>query len=240
MSDHERGLQPPSWTMAQSATAEDRGRFILNTYIHLAGAIAIFAILEAFLLQSETAVGFAATMVGGAGGYGWLIVLGAFMGVSYIANSWAQSDASRALQYAGLGLYIVAEAIIFLPLMVIAAYQGGEGVIQTAAIVTGALVVGLTGSAFISKKDFSFLGPIIAIGGLGALGVIGAGILFGFSLGVFFAGAMVLLAGGSILYNTSKIIHDYRTDQHVAAALGLFASVALMFYYVLIILMDRR
>lgn len=240
MNEHERGLQAPQWTMADSATAEDRGRFIVNTYMHLVGAIIAFALIEAFLLQWEPAVRFAATMVTGAGGYGWLIVIGAFMGVSYLANMWAHSDASRGLQYAGLGLYVVAEAVIFLPLMLVATVAGGEGVIPTAAIVTGCLVVGLTGTAFISRKNFSFLGPIIAIGALGALGVIAAGILFGFQLGVFFAGAMVVLAGASVLYSTSKIIHEYRTDQHVAAALGLFAGVALMFYYVLIILMNSR
>jgi hypothetical protein len=32
----------------------------------------------------------------------------------------------------------------------------------------------------------------------------------------------------------------YRTDQHVAAALALFSSVALLFYYVLLALMGSR
>ena len=66
-----------------------------------------------------------------------------------------------------------------------------------------------------------------------ALGVIVASILFGFSLGLFFVGLMILFAGGAILYNTSNIMHHYHTDQHVAASLALFASVALLFWYVL-------
>ena len=57
------------------------------------------------------------------------------------------------------------------------------------------------------------------------------------ALGTLFASLMVLLAAGSILYETSNIVHHYRTDQHVAAALGLFASVAMMFYYILYLLL---
>ena len=48
--------------------------------------------------------------------------------------------------------------------------------------------------------------------------------------------AMVVLASGYILYDTSNILHHYRTNQHVAAALALFASVALLFWYVIRIL----
>lgn len=72
-----------------------------------------------------------------------------------------------------------------------------------------------------------------------AFGLIVVSVLFGFSLGTIFAGAMALLASGSILYTTSNILHHYRTDQSVSAALSLFASVALLFYYILMIFMSR-
>ena len=70
-------------------------------------------------------------------------------------------------------------------------------------------------------------------GGFVALGTIAASILFGFSLGLFFTGLMILFAAGAILYNTANVMRHYRTDQHVAASLALFASVALLFWYVL-------
>ena len=76
------------------------------------------------------------------------------------------------------------------------------------------------------------------IAGFVGLGAIVCGLLFGFSLGLFFSLGMVGLAGGYILYYTSQIMFHYRTDQHVAASLSLFASVALLFYYVLRILMS--
>jgi FtsH-binding integral membrane protein len=77
------------------------------------------------------------------------------------------------------------------------------------------------------------------IGGFVALGLIVASFLFGFELGLLFSAGMVLLAGASILYTTSNLLHHYRTDQHVAAALELFAAVALLFWYILRIFMRR-
>ncbi len=48
---------------------------------------------------------------------------------------------------------------------------------------------------------------------------------------------MVIFASAYILYYTSNILQVYRTDQYVAAALALFASVALLFWYILRIFM---
>jgi hypothetical protein len=66
------------------------------------------------------------------------------------------------------------------------------------------------------------------------------GLIFGFNLGTWFAGAMVLFAGAAIAYETSNMVHHYRPGQHVAAALGLFASVALLFWYILQLVMGSR
>jgi FtsH-binding integral membrane protein len=106
-------------------------------------------------------------------------------------------------------------------------------VIPSAAIITGLLFAGLTYTAFSTGKDFSFLGGFLRIGGFIALGVIIASIIFGFQLGILFSGAMILFAAGAILYDTSNIIHHYHPEQYVAAALSLFASVALLFWYVI-------
>src|SRR6185369_17093492 len=198
-----------------------------------------FILLETYLVVSGAGLWMAQTMLGGR--YSWLIVLGAFMGVSWLANWWANSQTSRPLQYMGLMLYVVAETIIFLPLLFLAAVKtGGGAIIIQAGIITAGLFAGLTAVVFLSRKDFSFLGPILAIGGFVALGFIAASILFGFSLGNLFAFVMVIFAGGAILYDTSNVLHRYRTDQHVAASLSLFASVALLFWYILRIFMSSR
>jgi FtsH-binding integral membrane protein len=44
---------------------------------------------------------------------------------------------------------------------------------------------------------------------------------------------MVLLATGAILYDTSRIVRDYNTQDYVGASLELFASVMLLFWYIL-------
>lgn len=222
---------------ADEADASARALFIRRTYTHVAGALLAFVGLEAVLLRMPGIEKFVALMTGG---YGWLIVLGAFMGVSWLADKWARSDASPTSQYLGLGIYIVAEAVIFLPLLYIAAYYSDPTIIPTAGIITGLLFAGLTATAFMTRKDFSFLRSILTIGGFVAMGVIICSIVFGFTLGLLFSAIMVFFAGGSILYTTSNIIHHYRTDQHVAASLALFSGVMLMFWYILRILLLRR
>ena len=221
------------------ALPEERAAFIRKTYAHLAGAVLLFIAFEAYLVMSGAGLWMAQTMLGGR--FSWFIVLLAFMGASALANWWANSTTSRPLQYMGLFLFIVAETIIFLPLLFLASLKSGGGeIIIQAGIITAGLFAGLTAVVFMTRKDFSFLGPILTVGGFVALGFIFASLLFGFTLGNVFAFVMVAFAGGAILYDTSNILHRYRTDQHVAASLSLFASVALLFWYILRIFMSSR
>lgn len=222
---------------AADAAPDVRAAFIRRTYLHLAGAILAFVALEFLLMSSPVAEPLVRTMLGGR--WSWLIVLGAFMGVSMLANWWANSRASTGMQYLGLALYVAAEAVIFLPLLYLA-NRFAPGAILYAGVLTLLLFAALTATVFITRKDFSFMGPILMIGGFVALGVIVLGIVFGFNLGIIFAAVMVLFAAGSILYNTSNILHQYNPNQHVAASLALFASVALLFWYILQIFMSRR
>lgn len=227
----------PYLSVADSAPVE-RSQFIRRTYMHLAGAILLFIGLEAVLLNSPIAPVMMKAMTGSQ--YGWLIVLGLFMGVSWLAQKWAVTGASKAMQYAGLGLYVVAQAVIFIPLLYVAANYSSPDVIPMAAITTLGLFLGLTGVVVLTRVDFSFLRSVLVIGGFVALGVIVASILFGFQLGILFSGIMVVFASVAILYNTSAVMRDYRSDQYVAASLSLFASVALLFWYILQIFMSRR
>lgn len=222
-------------TLAANASPDVRAGFIRRTYGHLAGAILAFIAIEFMLFQS----GFPEVMIGllAASQYSWLIVLGAFMGISYMADRWAQSGASLQTQYAGLAVYVVAEAVIFVPLLYLAAAVSGSDVIVSAGLITLLLFTGLTFTVLTTRKDFSFLGGFLKIAFFVALGVIVASILFGFNLGVLFASVMVIVAAASILYNTSNVLHRYHPSQHVAASLTLFASIALLFWYILRIFM---
>lgn len=216
------------------ATEQDRSAFIQRTYAHLAVALAAFVGLEWWLLKQEWAVNFASSLTGH-----WWMVLLAFMGVSWLANWWANSDTSQGIQYLGLGLYVVAQAVIFMPLILIAT-QIAPDTLLTAAYITGGLFAGLTAVVVLTGKDFSFLRIFLIVGGFVAIGLVATALIFGFSLGWMFSAAMIVLCSGSILYSTSNIMKHYGVNQHVAAALSLFASIATMFWYVLRLLMAFR
>jgi FtsH-binding integral membrane protein len=225
--------------IAADAGVDARADFIRKTYLHLAGAVLAFIGLEAVLLNMPFTESMVRWMIGG-GQWNWLIVLGAFMGVSWLANAWAVSAVSPGKQYAGLSLYVVAQAVLFVPLLYIASHFGGGDVIPTAAIITLLLFGGLTAVVFFTGADFSFMRGFLAIAGLAAMGLIVCSIIFGFSLGIFFTVAMIVLMCGYILYDTSNVMHHYHIGQHVAASLALFASVALLFWYVLQLVMSMR
>lgn len=211
-----------------------REAFIVRTYVHLFGAILAFTAIEWVLFSS----GIAWTMARAMLSTSWLLVLGGFVLVSWIASRVAHTATSTAVQYAALGGFVVAEAIIFVPLLAIA-FRQAPGAVQSAASVTGIGFAGLTAVAFLSRKDFSFLGAFLKWIGVVALVAIVAAVLFGFQLGTWFSVAMIAFAGAAILYDTSNVIRHFPTDRHVAAALQLFASVALMLWYVLRLFLSR-
>ncbi len=212
---------------------EARADFISKTYMHLFGAMIGFTVFEIFLFKSGIAEQIAFTL-----GSNWLIVLGGFMLVSWFASKTAMSATSLASQYGALVAYVVVWAIMFTPILYMA-MQIAPGVINSAATVTLLGFAGLTAIAFMTRKDFSFLGGILRWAGLVAIVLIVASLLFGFELGTFFSVAMIAFAGAAILYDTSNILNHYPEDKYVAAALSLFGSVALMFWYVLRLFMSR-
>jgi len=216
-------------------TDVERGAFYKKTYLHVAGAILAFMVLESFLLKSDAVL----NLIFKAAETSWLLVLGVFYLITIAGNKMAMS-LSKNQQYIGLALYVFAYGIIFLPIISKATdMNGGGNLIAQAAIVTLGLFTGLTAYAMSGKKDFSFMGGALMIGGFVAIGLIIAGSIFGFNLGLWFSVGMILLSGGAILYQTSQLRYKYGTDQYVAAAVGLFGSIMTIFYYILRIFMSR-
>ena len=193
--------------------------------------------LETFLVQSVTPA-MLQSMFGGSAAP--IILMVGFIARAYLASYWAQSGASPVMQYAGLGLYVVIEAVIFLPMLYIAAHYAPD-VIPKAGLMTLAMFAGLSFTVFTTKHDFSYLRSFLMMGMFLAIGLAIMSYFMGWNMGNLYSFAMVALASGFILYDTSNVLHHYRTDQHVAAALALFASVALLFFYLIrIFLSDRR
>lgn len=211
-----------------------RREFLLQTYGHLLGAVVAFVMLEMVYF----ATGIAETVAGALLSVNWLVVLGGFIVVGFAGRSFAAAGRSRTMQYVGLGGYVVAESIIFVPLLWVA-NSVAPGSIRAAASLTILAFVGLTAIAFHGGADFTLLGGLLKWAGMVALVAIVGALLFGFALGTWFVIGMIALAGVAILYDTSRALTQFPDDAYVGAALELFASVALMFWYA-VSLFSRR
>jgi FtsH-binding integral membrane protein len=218
-------------------SASRRLDFIKRTYVHLAGAILAFAVLCGFFLSTPLAANIASFAYRGT--FQLILFFGAFMFSGSVAQKWAYNATSRDKQYLGLGLYVVTQAVFFSPMLLITAAYSDPTAISSAAIMTAVVFGGLTFMTLYSKQDFSFLGRFIQLGLLAAFGVALCSVLFGITVGTWFAAALVVLAAGSILYETSAIMRTYPEDAHVAAALNLFSSVTLLFWYLFRLFADR-
>jgi FtsH-binding integral membrane protein len=234
------------YNYAAAAAQSERTTFIRRTYGHLAGAVLAFVALEMLFFAATTEAMRRDVVLGMFGNpLSLLVLMALFIGGGFLAQWWATNAVSRGLQYVGLGLYVLLQAIVFTPLLVYAAdyvqkMDPNAHLIETAGILTGVVFGGLTLGVFVTKKDFSFLGGFLWIASFLVMGVILCAILFQFPLGMWFSAALIGLACCYILYDTSNVLHHYRTDQYVGAALALFASVALLFYYILLLLIQSR
>jgi uncharacterized protein len=227
--------------IAARAEPSERAAFIYRTYAHLAGAVLAFVLLEAALFtlapRLELDRFFAAAV---RSPVTLLILLLAFVVVGHVARYWAHASTSPAMQYLGLGLYVLFEAIFFVPILYIARYHVlDQDLIAKAGIMTLSLFGGLTMVVLISRKDFSFLRSILSIALFLVIGIVVIACVFPLNLlGLGFSFLMVALAAGFILYHTSNVLHHYSTDRHVGAALELFAALAFLFWEILWIMIQ--
>lgn len=215
--------------------AREQSSFLFRVYSQLTIAIVFFVALEVWFFQSGMAVTITKTLLS----VSWLAILGGFILLSWLASMLAVPTISRSLQYVGFAVYIILQAIIFVPLLYLA-NESAPGVITSAAQITLGGFFLLTGVVVTTGKDFSFLRTFLVWGGLFGLAVIVGAVLFNFQLGTWFSVAMILLAGASVLYTTSNVMRSYPRNADVAAALQLFAGIALMFWYVLRLMMGSR
>lgn len=229
MNDNVNYLAPVS-----DASVEDRSDFIWKCYAHVVGAILAFAAIEVYFFQSGIAERIAIPMLNN-----WWMVLGVFILAGWGATRVAHRVESKNAQYAAFAAFIVLESLIFAPMLFIASIRA-PGIIDSAAGVTVLGCVGLIATVMITRKDFSFLRGMMVWLFFLALAAIGGSLLFGFELGTWFSVAMIGFAGAAVLYDTSNILHHYPQDKYVAASMQLFASIAMMFWYILRLFMSRH
>ena len=209
--------------------------FLRATYSHLFGAVVAFIALEYVIFATGIAAALTPMMTSN-----WLIVIGGFMLLGFVTRYFTRRASTPEMQYLEMAVTITLQAVIFIPLLYFAVYYTDSSVLANAAMISLAIFGAMTAIVAYSGKDFSFMGPFLAVIGIAALIAIVGSILFGVSLGFYFALAMVVFAAAVVLYETSKVLHQYGPGQHITAATGLFASVAMLFYYVLATLLQRN
>ena len=216
---------------AADAALDQRVAFIRRVYAHVGGATLLLAGLVGVLINTPE---LAEPLARFAFAQWWLVFIG-YMIASSVAHRMAASHASPGVQYLGLGLFVVAEAVIFTPMLYLlhALVPGGDDIILQAGLLTAIIFGGLTAVVMLTKADFSFLRNFLWTASLAVMGLMLVAAFTSFSLGTWFVAGMVLLMAGFILYETSNILHHYHTSEHVAAALAVFSSLTTLFWYVL-------
>ena len=221
-----------------------RANFYRKTYALVAASCAAFGLILAGLLSSPLAETLTSVIFGN-GMIGWFLVLGALWGVSIFANKLAFGGVSAGTQLAGLGLYIVAEAVIFTPLLNVCLKMFGpeialSQIVAPAAVATLLLAGGLTLTVFMTRTDFSFLRAFVSLGFFVALGAIVVFAIAGINPGTWFIVAMIGFMAAVILYETWMVKTQFSPDQSVGAALVIFSGIATMFWYLIQLFISRR
>ena len=224
------------------ATLDDtaRGAFIVRVYQHLLVAIGAFILFEALLINLGVAEALWNLLADH--GYAWLLILGGFMVVNWLAVNAAHDILDPPRQYLGLFGLAAAEAVIFAPFLhyFFEVQPDGTTSVLAAAAITVVGFAGLTAVALVTRRDLSFLRPLVLWGFVCSLVLILAAVLFGLELGIWFSVAMIALAGASILYQTQTMMRRYPEEAYVGASVQLFASVMMLFWYVLRLLGQLR
>lgn len=230
----------PTMTPVIHADEDTRSRFLVKVYQHLALAVLAFMAFETLLFATGIAEAMYNFLLRSS--VSWLLILGGFSIVGMISSRSAHQLDNPTAQYGALFAMAGAEALIFAPFLYFVFNSpnvDGATSVVSAAVITAVGFGALTAVAMTTRRDLSFLRPLVMWGGICALGLIVVAVLFDMTLGPIFSAAMIGLAGASILYQTQNIVRRYPEWAYVGAAVGLFGSLMTMFWYILQLLTRR-
>lgn len=115
-------------------------------------------------------------------------------------------------------------------------FSNGSEIIMTSLGATGIIFLGLSSYVLVSKKDFSYMGGMLASAILVAfMAGIGAMIFNLPMLNLVVSGAFALLSSGFILYTTSQIINGGERN-YIMATISLYVAIFNLFVSLLRIL----
>jgi modulator of FtsH protease len=215
--------------VAQSSAAVQLN-FIRKTYLLFMAGILSAVVGGVLCLNVAPVAAFAGIVLSNV----WLALL-VIVGGSFAAQAVARTPG---LNYVALFGFTSLIGIVFTPIIAIYA----PAVVGQAAFLSIVVFGSLTAYAFVTRKDFSFMGGILFVGMLTIVLGSAANALFFKNWGATYwiAWATLFMSGGFVLYQTSNIIHEYSERDTVAAALGLFISFFNIFMSLLRILGGNR
>ncbi len=136
---------------------------------------------------------------------------------------------------AGLVLSFVYTGIFgFMLGPIVGIYASFDPRIPVYAFATTAVTFGgLSMYALATRKDFSFLGGFLLVGGLVVLAGFFGNLFLGLPmLSLAVSGGVVLLAAAGMLYSTSQLIHDGEAN-YIVIACSLFGDIWMMFLHLM-------
>jgi hypothetical protein len=155
-----------------------------------------------------------------------------------------EGSRSMGVQYAAAGIWVFFLGLLLTPLALVVRHATGSfAILGEAAVLTGCVFTGLTAYVFFTKKDFSFLRGALWLLSWLALGVGLLLTVFG-GLGgggsIVYSVLWVVLLGGWVLHDTSKVLHHRHVSQYVAASVDLLIDFVYMFIHIVSILLSSR
>lgn len=223
------GTAEAVFTPVSDLSADEKTAFYKKVYAHLGAYILGFILTSVVFYEME--IGYKILDVIEESSFYWILMLGAFWGVSWIGDHFSEHP-TNGMPYAGPAIIILAEATIFSPLFAWVNYYH-SGVLDNAIFASIVIVGAMIFAVHKSKANFEPIGAMLKVGSIVGFGFILSAIVFDFSLGSIFSWIMLALAGGYVLYDTSKIIHEYEKNQYVLASTRLLMSSLFFFWYVI-------
>ena len=197
-------------------------KVIRNTYMMLSLTLLFSALMATVSL-----------LVGVPGWTSLLTLGGALVLVWFVLPRTAHSAAGLGVVFAitgllGFGLGPMLSHYLALP-------NGGQ-IVMTALGGTGAIFLGLSGYALVSRRDFSFMGGFLVVGLVVVLAAMLGNIFLEIpALSMAISAAVVLLMSGFILYDTGRMVNGGE-DNYLLLTVSLYLNIFNLFVHLLSLL----
>ena len=183
-----------------------------------------YALLSMTLLFSALTAGVA--VVSNALPLPWFIVLAGYFGLFFLTarlsnSAWGLAAVFALTGFMGYTLGPILNLYLALP--------NGPQVVMTALGGTGAIFLGLSAYALVTRKDFSFMGGFLMVGMLVVVLAMLANLFLAIpALTMTLSAVVILLMAGFILYDTSRIINGGETN-YIMATVALYVDIYNLF-----------